>query len=58
MGTDPTGRPVNTTGREFYTRRGARREKRAYDKLAASAICVPYLGRQIPLVTYVVMEKP
>jgi hypothetical protein len=57
MGTDPTGREVDTTGRIFYTRRGAKREKRAYDTLAAARICVPHQGRQVPLVSYAVQEQ-
>lgn len=58
MGTDPTGRAVDTTGRSFLTRRGAEREKRRYDRLGGARVLVPYQGQQVPLVTYVVQEKP
>lgn len=57
MAQDPTGRQVDTTGREFFTRFGAEREKRSYDTLGGARICVPYQGQQVPLVTYLVMEK-
>lgn len=57
MATDPTGREVDTTGREFFTRWGATREKRTYESLAAPRIMVPYQGSRVPLVTYRVMEK-
>lgn len=53
----PTGTEVGTTGRVFFTRRGAERNKRSYDTLAGTRVCVPYRGQQVPLVTYFVQEQ-
>lgn len=51
---DPRGTFVDTTGRVFLTKAGARRDARRY---ASHKFLVPYQGDMVPLCNYVVEKR-